>query len=130
MRKGKEICLVSTGYMTHSAVGVADMLVKEGIAIGVVDVFLLKPLNDDLFFEAVEGYKCVMTIEEAFVKKGGLDSLVAGILNDRNSNIRLVRMGFNDAYVFDIGNRAYLHRLNNLDAEGIAINIREILNVL
>jgi len=111
-------------------VGVADMLVKEGIAIGVVDVFLLKPLNDDLFFEAVKGYKCVMTIEEAFVKKGGLDSLVSGILNDRNSNIRLVRMGFDDAYVFDIGKREYLHRLNNLDDEGIAKNIREILNAL
>lgn len=130
MKKGEGLCLISTGYMTHKAANIADILVKDGIAIGVVDIFLLKPLNDVLLFKALKGYKCVITLEEAFINKGGLDSMVLGILNSRNSNIRLKRMGFEDAYVFDMGSREYLHKLNNLDNESIIKNIKEMLNGL
>jgi transketolase len=40
-------------------------------------------------------------------------------LNRRNSRVRLKRVGFKDAYVFDMGSREHLHRLNNLDEESI-----------
>ena len=65
-----------------------------------------------------------MTLEEAFINKGGLDSLIAGILSTKKSNIILKRMGFLDKYVFDIGGRDYLHKLNGLDAEHIVNNIK------
>ncbi len=81
-----------------------------------------------MFFEAVKEYSCIITLEEAFINKGGLDSLVSGILDSKNSNVRLKRMGFKDAYVFDIGSRDYLHKLNNLDKDSIIKNVNEMLN--
>lgn len=128
MKRGEDVCLVSTGYMTHKVMGIADVLAKEGINIGVVDVFLLRPLNDDLLYERLKGYKCVLTLEEAFKNKGGLDSLVSVILNDRNSNIRLIRMGFKDTYVFEMGSREHLLKLNKLDGESIIKNIKEAMS--
>lgn len=127
LAKGEDVCLISTGYMTHTALKAIKKLSKDKIQIGLIDVFLIKPLSEDLFFEALKGYKYLITLEEAFIDKGGLDSLVANILGSRNSNIILKRMGFKDAHVFNIGTREYLHKLNNLDEESIIKNVKEVL---
>ncbi len=127
IRTGDEICIISTGYMTHIAVNTANILTEDNINIGVIDAFLLKPVKEDLFFEKIQRYKYIITLEEAFINKGGLDSLVSYVLDNKNSNITLKRMGFKDAYVFDIGSRDYLHRLNKLDEDSIIQNIKRML---
>jgi transketolase len=116
---GERICLVSTGYMTYKALNVAKKLADNNIFVGVIDIYILKPFNEDLFFKKIKNYTQLITLEEAFINKGGLDGLISSILNKKNSGIRLKRMGFEDAYVFDIGSREYLHKLNNLDEESI-----------
>ena len=127
LKKGGDICLISTGYMTHRALEVADMLAGDGIEAGVIDVFIIKPFNDELIYEALKGYRCAVTLEEGFVNKGGLDSIVACMLEDRASDIRLKRMGLADEYLFDIGSRDYLHRLGGIDAANIIKNIKALL---
>lgn len=127
IKKGSDICLISTGYMTHRALNVANMLADNNISVGVIDAFLLKPMNEDLFFEVINEYEHIITLEEAFINKGGLDSLVSCVIDSRNSNIKLKRMGFEDAFVFDIGSRDYLHKLNNLDENSIVKNIKKML---
>jgi len=125
--QGESICLVSTGYMTHKAINVANKLADQNISIGVIDFYMLKPCNEDLFFEKIKKYTHLITLEEAFINKGGLDGLISKILNCNNSGTRLKRMGFEDRYVFDIGSREYLHKLNNLDEESINKIIRDLL---
>ena len=122
LRKGEKVCLVSTGFMTHRALNAAKALPN----VGVIDVFILKPAKDELLFEALQNYESIITLEEGFIGSGGLDSLIAKILSDRESSIKLKRLGFNDKYVFDFGDRNYLHKLNNLDEESIigAVNLR------
>jgi transketolase len=122
--EGHDVCIVSTGYMTHKAIRIRDLLKQKNIEVGVVDFFLLKPYNEDLFAQILRKYKAIVTLEEAFINKGGLDSIVSGMLDSQNSDIKLRKMGFKDAYVFDIGTREYLHKLNNLDEESI---IKEML---
>ena len=113
--KGKKVCLVSTGFMTHRALKVA----KELQNVGVLDVFLLKPVDENSLFEALKKYEHIITIEEAFINSGGLDSLISKILSDHQSSIKLKRLGINDKHVFEVGDRNYLHKLNNLDEESI-----------
>ena len=113
--KGKKVCLVSTGFMTHRALKVA----KELQNVGVLDVFLLKPVDENSLFEALKKYEYIITIEEAFINSGGLDSLISKILSDHQSSIKLKRLGINDKHVFEVGDRNYLHKLNNLDEESI-----------
>lgn len=120
LRIGEKVCLVSTGFMTHRALNVA----KEIQNIGVIDVFILKPARDELLFEALKKYEYIITLEEGFIGSGGLDSLIAMILSDRQSSIKLKRLGFNDKYVFDLGDRNYLHKLNNLDEESIISTVK------
>jgi len=123
--KGEKICLVSTGYMSHKALRVANLLNEHQIRVGVIDLFMLKPLNEELFSESISPYDYVITLEEAFINKGGLDSLVASVIDRKNAKVRLKRMGFEDAYVFDMGSREHLHKLNHLDEKSIIKNIEE-----
>jgi len=125
--QGEKICLVTTGYMTNKAMHIAKKLADNNILIGIIDVYLLKPFNEELFSEKIENYTQVITLEEAFINKGGLDGLISKILDSKNSDIRLKRMGFEDAYVFDIGSREYLHTLNNLDEVSITKNVTGLI---
>ncbi len=127
LAKGDDVCLVSTGYMTHTALKVAEKLNRERIHIGVIDVFIIKPMNETLFFDSLVKYKYILTLEEAFINKGGLDSFVIGILNRKSSDIKIKSKGFNDSYVFDVGSRDYLHKLNNLDEDSIVTEIKKML---
>lgn len=120
--QGKQVCLVSTGYMTHRALNVAKQLPQE---VGVVDLFLLKPLQEEKLFSALRKYKWLITLEEGFIHRGGLDTLVLNLLNQYRSSIPLIPFGFNDKYVFDLGSRDYLHKMNQMDEEGILQKIRE-----
>ncbi|MBI4650463.1 transketolase [Candidatus Desantisbacteria bacterium] len=127
LAKGEKVCFVSTGYVTHTAIKVVNNLKKINTNIGLIDMFLLKPFNEDLFYKTLSKYNCIITIEEAFINKGGLDSLVSIVLENRNSKIKLKRMGFEDKHVFEMGGREHLHRINGLDEETIAKKVRDIL---
>ena len=127
IRKGTDICLVSTGYMTHKALNAANTLLHENIDVGIIDVFLLRPINEEKFISKIRSYKKVITLEEAFINKAGLDSLVSALLNRENLNIRLLNMGFEENYVFNIGGRDYLHKLNKIDEESIIFKIKSLI---
>lgn len=120
--KGKKVCLVSTGFMTHRALKVAKRLQN----VGVIDMFLLKPVDEKSLFEALKKYECIITIEEAFINSGGLDSLISKILRDHQLNVKLKNLGFNDKHIFEVGDRDYLHKLNGLDEESIIKIIKNL----
>ncbi len=126
LRKGEKICLISTGYMTHKAIKIAERLTKDGIDVGIIDVFLLTSFDERTILNAVKGYSHVITLEEGFINKGGLDSFISSILDKSDFGIRLHRVGFKDEYVFDLGSREYLHRLNKIDEDSIMRLIEKI----
>lgn len=116
--RGNKICLVSTGFMTHQALKVA----KSFKNIGVIDVFMLKPLKENLLFNMLKKYRYLITLEEGFINRGGLDTLVSKILTNKHAGIPLKSLGFGDKYLFEVGDRNYLHKLNKLD-EGNLVRI-------
>ncbi|MHC4753621.1 MAG: transketolase C-terminal domain-containing protein, partial [Planctomycetota bacterium] len=125
LAEGDDICIVSNGYTTHIALELLKKL-QNKINIGIVDVFLLKPLNEDSLFETLKKYQCIVTLEEAFVSKGGLDSIVSHILNKRDSDIRLRSFGFEDQYLFKFGSRNFLYNQSNFDKDSIIRSIIEL----
>jgi transketolase len=120
--KGEKVCLVSTGYMTHRALNASRELSHKA---GVIDIFMLKPVNEELLLNALSKYDFIITLEEAFTNRGGLDSLISNVLNKHQSTIKLKRLGFDDKYVFDLGDRDHLHKINNLGEESIINTVKE-----
>jgi transketolase len=128
LKSGNKLCLVTTGYMTHRALNVVQRI--NGI--GLIDVFLLKPVNTESLSKALQRYEYIITIEEALINSGGLDSLISSILQSEYSNTRLKamgfnNMGFNNRYVFELGDRDHLHRINGIDEDGIIKAIKKYL---
>lgn len=120
LKKGKDVCIVSTGFMTHVALDAVKLAGKKGLRPGLIDLFLLKPLNERRLAKALSRYKYVITVEEGFIGKGGMDSIVLNLLNAHCSGIRMKALGFRDKYIFEHGDRAYLHKLYGIDAAAIA----------
>jgi len=127
LKEGRDALLMSTGYMTHKALRVANMLFGEGIDIAVMDSFLLKPMNVQKLKEAIDGYRYVITLEESFVGKAGFDSMISGMIRKENLPSRFLGLGFSDKYVFDVGDREYLHSVNGLSIESISNTIKDFL---
>jgi transketolase len=112
---GTGICLVSTGFMSHRALKVAQQ--RPGVA--VIDLYSLKPCDEAALAVALAPYHHVITMEEAFINNGGLDSLVTKVVREHEHGCRQYPIGFNDRYCFDIGSRDHLHAINGMDETAV-----------
>jgi len=119
LEKGDKVALLSTGYLTHTARKAVDTLAREGCKVGFIDIFQLAPLNKEGLLAALEPYDTVITLEEAFINKGGMDSAIRVLLADAGRSTRIIGKGLSETYLFEMGGREELHGLIGIDEKGI-----------
>lgn len=119
---GANICLVSTGFMSHRALKAA----QERPDVAVIDIFSLKPCDEAALAATLAPYRHVITMEEAFINNGGLDSLVTKVVREHQLGCRQHPVGFNDRYVFELGSRDHLHAINGMD-EAAVVSLIDLL---
>jgi transketolase len=107
LARGEETCIVSSGYMTHMALEICNEIKDQSM--GVVDIFTMKPIDEASLLEILKRYRTVITLEEGFIGKGGLDSLILCLLSDVQADVHVKRFGFMDEYVFKVGSRDFLY---------------------
>ncbi|MDK9701610.1 MAG: transketolase [Sulfuritalea sp.] len=108
-RDGHQICLVATGYMVHTALKVTERLASAGISVGVVDLFNFSGFDAESLLAALGRYSGIVTMEEGFRGRGGLDSMMFDFLARRKFDARVLNIGVEPAYRFELGTRAELH---------------------
>jgi transketolase len=123
--KGKDVAILSSGYVLHTALKVAERLKADGIDAGVVDIFRLKPLNVPALVKIVSGYKHLVTFEEHFLS-GGFGSAVLEGLNDSGVHRKVHRIGVEDAYYFENGGRKNIHKLAGIDEDTVYKSIAKL----
>ncbi|MDD2850935.1 MAG: transketolase C-terminal domain-containing protein [Desulfuromonadaceae bacterium] len=124
--KGEKICIVATGYMTHVALKTAEVLKNDGISVGVIDIYLVKSPDMDKLKASLNEYSIFVTMEEGFIRKGGLDALITSISSATPSPKPVYPLGFDDQYVFEVGDRKHLHALAGLGEDRIIEFIKSI----
>ncbi len=118
---GGDVTVFSTGGMLKAVVDAARQLATEGLAVGVVSMPTVKPLDSAAVLAA--GHRGpIMTAEEHNVT-GGLGSAVAEVLAEAGCPVRFRRYGVPDRPYHDIGSQEYLR--NKLAGDLIAA-IREM----
>lgn len=117
-RKGEDLLIVATGIMVHQALQVADLLAKEGLSVGVLDVLRVKPMNTTLLFQVMKDIPRMVTLEEHLLS-GGLGSIVAEIFVDHGVTTPLLRIGQEDRFVFEYGGRQVIWKKYGLDVPGV-----------
>lgn len=121
---GENICLLSTGYMTHTALKAAERLKSYDIKAGVIDIFDLSDFNIDDLQTIIASYKKIITLEEGFRGRGGLDAMIFDFVTHRKIQCEIYNIGVNGAYRFEIGTREELHEEVGI---GIEIVVKDIL---
>ena len=96
LRKGADVTLVATGYMVHLALEAAEILAKDGIDAGVINVHTIKPLDTELIVKAAKESGAIVTAEEHNVI-GGLGSAVCDAVSAEYP-VPVIKVGVNDSY--------------------------------
>lgn len=125
IRKGKDLCILATGVMVHQALKAADKLQTLGVHAGVIDLFRLKPVNQELLLKLIRPYPRVVSLEEHYLS-GGLGTLLAEIFVDRQIHTPLLRIGQKDCFVFDYGGREAIWEKYGLDVNSIVEKIQGV----
>lgn len=109
-RHGGRVCLVATGYMLHTALKVAEELqAQTGQPVGVIDLFDISGFNVDKLVAEIAEYQGLVSLEEGFRGRGGVDSMLFELLARRNLPLKMLNLGVEGGYRFELGTRAELH---------------------
>ena len=106
LRRGNRCLIVATGVMVHRALRIAEEFGEE---VGVIDAFMLDACDEAALGQALSRYHAVTTLEEAFIDRGGLDSLVGAVLCRLETSVRHRRMGMPNQFNFHPAARFDLH---------------------
>lgn len=97
LREGQDYLIVASGQLVSEALEVADHLNQKGVTVDVIDMFTVKPLDQELLLERLAGKKRVITIENHSIT-GGLGSAVAEVLADNGLAVPLKRIGVDNRF--------------------------------
>ncbi len=118
---GKDVNIVAAGIMVSEALKARDILQKEGIDTGVINMVTIKPLDTDALLEAARNSKLIVTAEEHSIT-GGLGGAVAEYLSEAHP-VPIRRIGTRDVFGCS-GAPDELLRLFGLTAEEIVKTVK------
>jgi transketolase len=127
LRTGTDGVVISTGYMSHTAMAVAQNL-SEQIDLMVVDLFNLTGFNRLKLLEIINGKPAVFSFEEGFSNRGGLDALIGEMLKTAGMKPTFEGVGVRPGYSFELGTRQELHELAGVGQNAVTQRIKQVYN--
>jgi len=127
---GGRIALVATGYMLHTAFEVAERWRLAGERVGVIDLFDLARFDETALATVLSAYDGVVTMEEGFRGRGGMDALLRDFAARHALPSRILALGVAPAYRFDLGSRRDLHEQVGIGPEACLHAIATFLEEL
>lgn len=124
LRDGKDVTIIAAGYLVAEALKAAEILAAEGISSRVLDMWCVKPLDEEAVLQAVKDTKAIVTAENHNVKNG-LGCAVASVLALRNP-APLEMVGVQDEFG-EVGPVSYLAERFKLTAEEIVLKARKVI---
>jgi len=118
IQHGSDVSIFSTGIMSHTAVKVAKKLRNYNVSARVIDVFRLSPLNKEMILDLIQGVHYMITLEE-HVYDGGMGSIITELVSDAGCEIRLKRIALANGTSSLYGDRNWLHKRYNIDADTV-----------
>ena len=123
LAEGTDATIVANGIMLEEALKAREILAKEGISAAVIDMFTIKPIDQDLLIKYAEKTKLIVTAENHNYI-GGLGSAVLEALETKA--VKITRIGVKDRFG-QVGTQAFLQEEYNLTKEDIVKAVKENL---
>ena len=126
LRDGRDATAFAIGNLVRASLDAAAILTDDGIALRVVDLYSMRPIDRAVILEAAKDQAVLFTAEEHNVT-GGFGSAVAEVLAEAGAGVRLVRIGVPDEYIL-LGPPTHLYGHYGLDGDGLAQTVRRELS--
>ena len=126
IHKGHDALLFSTGYCSHTALKVAKELSIQGISLKVIDVINITDLDLQELATSLKGMSSIISLEEGFQGKAGLDSSIGKLIKYETGQ-KFLGIGVSNGYNFELGTRDELHENAGIGVKNVA---RKIINFL
>ena len=120
LREGKDVTIVTNGETLAEVIECADILEKKGIDAQIINMPVVKPLDNGTILEAAKKTNFVVTVENHPII-GGLGSAVCETLSE-NMPTPVYRIGINDEFG-QSGEQRELMEFYGLTAEKLAQKI-------
>ena len=124
VREGADATVFACGILVHKALEAAEILAQEGIQIQVVDLYSIKPIDEELIRRCAVKTGAVVTAEEHGIT-GGLGSAVAEVLAREGAAVPVEMVGVKDTFT-ESGPYAKLLEKYKLDAKAVADAVRTV----
>ncbi|NHM15563.1 transketolase family protein [Eggerthellaceae bacterium zg-887] len=96
LRPGDDVTIAACGVEVEQALKAAEALAEEGVSAEVIDVFSIKPLDEETLVASAQKTGRVVTVEEHSIY-GGLGSAVCELLSER-CPVPVSRVGMRDVF--------------------------------
>ncbi len=129
IKDGQDATIIATGYMLTEAIRSIDILEKDGLDVGILDMCTLKPLDEEAIIAAAEATGAVVTAENGSII-GGLGDGVAAVLAE-NLPTPVVKVGVEDEFSQSGKITPEIDELKvhfGLRAEDIAVSVKECID--
>lgn len=116
LRDGSDLTIVASGGVVANAVRAAEMLAKERISVGVLNLHTIKPIDTDALHKAAQRTGRILTVEDHGVAGGVGGAVVEALSEMPGVSIRIHGVhGYGES-----GSAGHLYAKHGLDAAGIA----------
>jgi len=122
--EGTDATIIAAGLLVPEALEAAKMLKEEGISVRVVDMFTIKPLDEELVIDCAKKTGAIVTGENHSVYCG-LGEAVARCLGE-NCPVPLKTVGVKDEFG-EVGPQTYLRERFGFTAANLVKNVKEAI---
>jgi transketolase len=123
VRDGADALVISSGFMTMRALETAELLRRDRIALAVLHVPTIKPLDEAAILRAVGKTGRLVIVAENHSVIGGLGEAVGAMLMRHGAPCRFHQIGLPDAFL-DAGALPTLHDRYGISARAMAGQIK------
>ena len=126
VRPGRDGLIVATGCSVYRARAAAEILAREGLDVGVLDLFRLKPVDVDHLTEELGQVPAVLSVEEHSAI-GGLGSLLAETIAPMAASPRFQSLSLGDRFLLGATTRPWAEEQLLLGPDGITSTMRSLV---
>lgn len=123
LREGKDVTIITNGETLAEVIECAQLLKDAGIDAEVINMPVVKPIDDAIILESSKKTGFVVTVENHSII-GGLGSAVCEVLSEKMPT-RVFRIGINDEFG-QSGEQRELMKFYGLTSEKLAEKIRKV----
>jgi len=124
---GSDVAILTIGHVGNFGVKALQVLLSEGLKVGLYDMRFVKPIDEELLHEVFQQYKYVITVEDGCLM-GGFGSAILEFMADKEYHSQVVRLGMPDK-VIEHGEQAELYEECGYDSEAIVGAVHRLVKL-